>query len=137
MQSTATDGAAGLIDISDEPTKHLCNRLKVAGDDVWLSKETDEETKSNEENCQSLPNDIEKDVIKQEEEDDDNHESLNEKMLEKIKPFENSNNPPNSSIKIEQVSEDEASSNQKKVTVIKVNDESPPNEIKNEDTIKS
>jgi len=105
MQSITAEGGTGLIDITDEPTKHLCNRLKGAGDEEWLSVETNVGTKPNEENGQSLPN-----GIKQEEKD--NHESVNGKTAEETKPYENSDNLLLTSTKIEQVSEDEACNNQ-------------------------
>jgi len=139
----AAEGAAGKIDATDKPTKHLCDRLKNAGDQELLNEEMekeanlDEEKKEaanpnpNSENGQSLQNGIKKEDVAQDE--NNNKEPSNEQMIEEAKPSEELSNemegaepseePPTIGIKIEQVSEDETGNAQDNVTENEAHDE--------------
>ena len=151
----AAEGAAGKIDATDKPTKHLCDRLKSAGDQELLNEEMekeanlDEEKKEaanpnpNSENGQSLQNGIKKEDVAQDE--NNNKESSNEQMIEEAKPSEElskemegakpSEEPPTIGIKIEQVSEDETGNAQDNVTENEAHDEPFANKIKKEDVM--
>ncbi len=150
----AAEGAGGKIDARDEPTKHLCDRLKTAGDQELLNEEmekegnTDEEkneaTEANTENGQSLPNGIKMENVAQDE-INNNNEPSNEQIIEEAKPSEElpketegakpSEEPPTIGIKIEQVSEDETGNAQDSVTENEAHNQPFAKEIKKEDVM--